>query len=120
MSSEAPLPVVPEQGTGCSTAKKSGFSKRFTSKNRAFKHAVSVLSKDMQSSLGRLTSTVERMDREDARNIALLKQDLQEQLGRLNEGMSLLGTMLETNSSEILKYVKKRRLPLRMAGRKKP
>jgi hypothetical protein len=102
--------------------KKVAFAKRFTSRNRHLKHALSVLSKDMQGSLGRLTTTIEDMDREGSTpDVVQLKQDLKEQISRLNEGMSLLGTMLETNSSEILKYVRKRRDPggmLRTTSRK--
>ena len=108
VESSAPRPASPVSGA----EKKAVFLKRFTSRNRHLKHALSVLSRDMQGSLGKLTTTIEDMDRDGTTpDVVQLKQDLKEQINLLNEGMSLLGTMLETNSSEILKYVRKRRTP---------
>ena len=111
MSSPVPSASSGSDAPQQAEAKKSAFSKRFSARSRELKHALGVLSKDMQGSLGVLITTVENMDRGAEPDIVQLKQDLKEQIGRLNEGMSLLGTMLETNSSEILKYVKKRRDP---------
>ena len=72
------------------------------------KRALQLLSGDMQKYFVALSALVETMETGGNPEAAALKPALEEQLNLLNEKLSLIGTILETDSSEILRYVKKR------------
>ncbi|MBI3420252.1 MAG: hypothetical protein HY053_08985 [Proteobacteria bacterium] len=67
------------------------------------------LSEEMQGLLATLSSLVEQIEPyAGPAAILLAKKKLKGQVARLRDATSLMGTILETNSSEILRYVKKR------------
>jgi hypothetical protein len=70
------------------------------------KRALQLISGEMQKYFMALTNLVETLPSEPER-AGCLKSALEEQLTHLNEKLSLMGTILETDSSEILRYVRK-------------
>src|SRR5262249_261385 len=69
------------------------------------KRAMQLLSGETQKYFAALMMLVENMDAE-GNTARALKPMLEEQLIRLNEKLALIATILETDSSEILRYVK--------------
>lgn len=70
---------------------------------------VAALSREVQDLLAGLSSTANRIEPYAGPAATLLaKKKLRDQVARLRDTFSLLGTIIETDSSEILRYVKKR------------
>jgi hypothetical protein len=79
-------------------------------KKTEIKNALQVLSGEVQQSFAELTLLVDSLETARAvpDKLLPLQMKLKDELAHLSEGLSLVGTILETESNEILHYVKKR------------